>query len=127
MDGGLGPALGFGMLSRKGSESLVKLGSQGPRPGPPHGSEPTGAGGGDGACSLCVARCEEGSAWDLCGGRCCPGDTQSESGLRELGPRRATDGGRSTAVLTTWQGGASHRGQRELWSDKQPRLDPCDH
>lgn len=89
MEGGLGPALGFGSLSRNGSASLVKVGSQGPRTGPPHGSEPTGAGGGDGACSFCGARWEEG------GGRCVPGDTESESGLRELGPRRERrEGGR---------------------------------
>lgn len=107
MEGGLGPALGFGSLSRNGSASLVKVGSQGPRTGPPHGSEPTEAGGGDGACSFCGARWEEG------GGRCGPGDT--ESGLRELGPGRrerrgwgeggvqtqpGCPGSRSTACLT---------------------------
>lgn len=57
MEGGLGPALGFGSLSRNGSASLVKVGSQGPRTGPPHES----------------------------------GDTESESGLRELGPGRESD------------------------------------
>lgn len=113
MEGGLGPALGFGSLSRNGSASLVKVGSQGPRTGPPHRSEPTGARGGDGACSFCGARWEEG------GGRCGPGDT--ESGLRELGPRRERRvgvvgegmvqtqpgylGSRSTACLTALQPG----------------------
>lgn len=69
MEGGLGPALGFGSLSRNGSASLVKVGSQGPRTGPPHES----------------------------------GDTESESGLRELGPRKERQEKVQTQPGYPWQ------------------------
>lgn len=107
MEGGLGPALGFGALSRNGSgsASLVKLGSQGPRPGPPHGSEPARAGG-------------EGCAWHFCGGRWGPGDTGS--GLWELDPRRGRDKGTGTD-----QAGPSQAGPKLCYPHRQqPRLDP---
>lgn len=122
MEGGLGPALGFGSLSRNGSASLVKVGSQGPRTGPPHGSEPAGARGGDGACSFCGARWEEG------GGRCGPGDaeseSESESGLRELGPGRERRGGVRGEVQT--QPGYPGRRSTACLTALQPRLDPGD-
>lgn len=111
MEGGLGPALGFGSLSRKGSVSLVKLGSQGPRPGPPQGSEPTGTVG--------EACCFWGTCWDFSG----------RSERWELGPRRERDRTLSQAYpeQVHCREQMLHRLQSGPRWGQKPRLSTQDH